>query len=328
MTSFGGTNILDKFLNPKPRRPYLPIYPTSPHPDTAAQLFLEKRRVLSRESYVNTRDKHTVPFDILVAYRPDPDTRYALTRESYQQVILHAGLVPDLYTMPIGPPASTSNAIPLPPIPPSPYTPPSIRTQPERLKLSPVSVPQTPLLNPSNCERQYGAVPGARTPVLVGLNNRDPYGTARSGSHTTPTVPSVRHNTTQHRASDQDILPRHHTRTDGYNSTSNGGYGTGRQEALSTLAWLTIRLALLGAGIYGLWSAWTYRGELGHGLLRGLSWVGVHAWQLAKGAVGGIVRCMVWLVKLIASGGKTLAMKVWGWLRGVSGGGGVKQALL
>lgn len=247
LTSFGETDIVDKHPRLETRRTYLPIHP-SPHPDTNVQLFLENGAMLRKNSYINTRDKHTIPLDILIAYdRRDQNTRYVLKSESYKQLIDHAGFVPE-------PVASTSN----------------IRSQSERLKLPPNSIPQTPLLNHPTWESQYGTVPAARAPLLVGIDNHNHYNTPRSSSHHTPPVrPPVRHTAQNSRA---DILPRYNYNSQGrgYNSTRNGGSSPGAGVG-PCLALLLVALVVAGALGLGLF-VWTSLGELGQGLFSGVRW--------------------------------------------------------
>jgi hypothetical protein len=315
LTSFGETDILNKIPSPKPRRAYLPIYP-SPHPDTDVQLFLEGGVILRKNSYINTRDKHTIPLDILTAYeRREPNTRYVLKSESYQRLINHAGFVPDPeastsrntippsletplsiqhlearygtipgarapVTLPVNldnrdPGASTSNTI-SPPLPPWPET---IRSQSERLKLP----------NHRLWESQYGAVPGARAPLLAGIDNRDPYNPPQSTSHHPPPArPPVRYTAQYTRT---DTLPRYNNnnynppQSHGYTRTSNGGRSSPHAEAGP--CWAVISVALVVAVVVGLWWVWTSLEAPGQGLLGGLGGAGVSMWGLAEGAVAG-----------------------------------------
>ncbi|GAB1311886.1 hypothetical protein MFIFM68171_02096 [Madurella fahalii] len=104
LTSFGETDVITKFPNNRRLRcAYLPIHTASPHPDTDLQLHLEKPAVLRRKTYANTREKHTVPLDILRAYnRQDLRTRYALTSDSYKQLIQHTDFLVPVYSLPSG----------------------------------------------------------------------------------------------------------------------------------------------------------------------------------------------------------------------------------
>lgn len=62
--------------------------------------------MLRRKTYANTRDKHTVPLDILRAYdRQDLKTRYALTGDSYKQLIHHADFAVPVCSPPAGIPS-------------------------------------------------------------------------------------------------------------------------------------------------------------------------------------------------------------------------------
>ncbi|KAK4097463.1 hypothetical protein N658DRAFT_289369 [Parathielavia hyrcaniae] len=117
LTSFGETDILDKFpgrseRDRRLRMAYLPIHPTAPHPDTGAQLFLEGQAKLRCNTYANTRDQHTVPLDILRPYdrKATNETRYAVTRDSYHQLVRQAHFVP-LPVIDILPPKEHQNSI-------------------------------------------------------------------------------------------------------------------------------------------------------------------------------------------------------------------------
>lgn len=92
MTSFGKTNIQDKFPHNRQRSHrlgYLPIHPAT-HPDTSLQLHLDRCPPLRLESYVNIRDKHTIPLAILQAYE-GVGIRYSLASDSYRDLAGRTG---------------------------------------------------------------------------------------------------------------------------------------------------------------------------------------------------------------------------------------------
>ena len=270
----------------------MPIYPTRRHPDTAAQLHLEHHAVLHRKSYANTQHQHTVLLDILRAYdRHDTKTRYALTSESYQQLICHAGFVP--ICSPLGGGALTANSS-VSTIRPVPRL-----TQPPYNSRPAVSPPPTPLT--------YGTVLVPRVPV--GHYGRD-LSAARGDYNSQPTQGTMLC------SRQPDTLPHYYSHV--ANAKHNGDNGYGRWEALVALA---IIVVLLGASAFGLWSVWAHRAELGYGLLRCLSWVGLHAFQLIEGVVGGVLRGIAWLVAQVLMAVKMVAMKVWSWWRGGFVGG-------
>ncbi|KXX74695.1 hypothetical protein MMYC01_207952 [Madurella mycetomatis] len=305
LTSFGETDILAKFPNkPRLRRAYLPIHPTSPHPDTALQLHLKKPAVLRRKTYANTREQHTVPFDILRSYdRQDPKARYALTSDSYKQLIHHADFAVPVCSLPScipccdddddGDDGIVSTNISLPDAPearPVSYlTPPA--TPP---RLTHGTIPPVPPAPP----RPSSPVPESHQ--ATGMFSYIPPRLAPRAAHRQLV----------------DTLPYSHSP----DRPKRGGIDIG-YIAKWVLA-LIFGAAVLGGGFFGLWSAWTHRAELGRGLLGCVSWIGLHAFRLVKGAVVGIARCVVWLVKQVAA----LAAKAWGWLRG--GGGGVRGVYL
>jgi hypothetical protein len=261
------------------------IYPTRRHPDTAAQLHLEHHAVLHRKSYANTQHQRIIPLDILRAYdRHDTKTRYALTSESYQQLICHAGFVP--ICSPLGGGALTANSS-VSTIRPVPRL-----TQPPYKSRPAVSPPPTPLT--------YGTVPVSRVPV--GHYGRD-LSAARGDYNSQPTQGTMLC------SRQPDTLPHYSSRV----PKNNGDNKHGRWEALVALV---IIVVALGASAVGLWSAWAHRAELGHGLLRCLSWVGQHSFQLIEGVVGGILRGIAWLVAQVLMAVKVVAVKVWSWLRG------------
>ncbi len=90
VTSFNKTNIHDRFpgargRDRRRRLGYLPIYPAT-HPDTTLQLRLDRCPPLRLKSYVNIRNKHTVPLTILRAYNSS-GIRFALASASYRELV-------------------------------------------------------------------------------------------------------------------------------------------------------------------------------------------------------------------------------------------------
>lgn len=152
MTSFGETDVNDKFRNSIQRRlAYLPIHPAE-HRDTNIQLYLQNSAQLRKKSYVNTREPHTLPFKCLAPYdRKDKTTRYVLTSESYQTLARLAEFELDATALHDEPPTPKPNPLP------------RTRTQAERLGIEPLythgtfRAPSAPPLAPRPAPRQeYG----------------------------------------------------------------------------------------------------------------------------------------------------------------------------
>ncbi len=96
----------------------------------------------------------------------------------------------------------------------------------------------------------------------------------------------------------------------------SGASGAAEWDGTRALAKLVLLSVLFGITVWGLLSAWAHRAEFWNGLPGGVSWVGAHALWLMKGAVGGLLRAVIWLVARIAEIGKIGALKVWEWVRG------------
>ncbi|GAB1317190.1 hypothetical protein MFIFM68171_07400 [Madurella fahalii] len=305
LTSFGETDILAKFpTNPRVRRAYLPIHPASPHPDTALQLHLQKPAVLRRKTYVNTREKHTVPLAILRAYdRQDLKTRYALTRDSYKQLIHHAGFAAPACAEPscgashdehdgVGDDIASSAPTSAPcarepsPVPQltRPVTPPHLT--------SGTVLPPPP--------RPSGPTPAPPRPA-DGFSHIPPGLAPRAAPYPLP----------------RDTLPRYHSHA----RPRSDGIGIGH--AIKWVLALIFCAVVFGAVFFGLWSAWAHGAELGRELLRCVGWLGFNAFRLAGAAVRGVARGAVWLAEQVAA----LAVRTWAWLTG-GGGGGVHGMLV
>lgn len=113
MTSFGETDVSDKVHSLELRRAYLPIRPAE-NRDTPIQLRLQNGIELRKKSYVNTRQKRTIPWDCLRPYdRNDTTTRYVLTRDSYQKLARYAEyVIPEVPTLHDDPPTAVTDAPP------------------------------------------------------------------------------------------------------------------------------------------------------------------------------------------------------------------------
>ncbi|KAK0748946.1 hypothetical protein B0T18DRAFT_405476 [Schizothecium vesticola] len=87
MTSFNGTDLVDKHPNAaRARARYLPIHPSS-HPDTTDVLRLRDGMTLRKNSYLNISVQHTVRFEILRPYDRTRPTDYYLGVKSYQKLV-------------------------------------------------------------------------------------------------------------------------------------------------------------------------------------------------------------------------------------------------
>ncbi|SPO05122.1 uncharacterized protein DNG_07807 [Cephalotrichum gorgonifer] len=93
ITSFGNTSlIVARSESSKARAPYLPIYPSAPHPENRKLLRLAKNRKLVKNSYVNTKTRRAVPLGALRNYEKGREpirSRYVLGHESFEVLIQH-----------------------------------------------------------------------------------------------------------------------------------------------------------------------------------------------------------------------------------------------
>ncbi|KAH6648270.1 hypothetical protein BKA67DRAFT_358591 [Truncatella angustata] len=91
MTSFGDTDLVERHKHARKRRPYLPVFPASPHPDNGIILYLEDLSLpLHRNGWIDTSEPLTVRFDSLIPYN-EPEEDFTLSRASYQQLIGYSG---------------------------------------------------------------------------------------------------------------------------------------------------------------------------------------------------------------------------------------------
>ncbi|KAK4158407.1 hypothetical protein C8A00DRAFT_28687 [Chaetomidium leptoderma] len=230
LTSFCKTNIIDKYPNnPKRRLTYLPIHPTDPHPDTAAQLHLKNHAELELNSYVNTGEKHTIPFGILRPYdRHDTNnTLYALTSDSYQQLINHARFVPPVCLPTTSVPTTTTTTTVTTPRPVLPDASENRRPQPQPLRYDDSPVPAS---------LSYG------TPTAQQQQQQH--------RHISPSLPP-------------DTLPSYYSPAPRQNNNNgDNAWWDGPQAAAAppTAAARTILVTVvaLGASLLGLWSAWAW----------------------------------------------------------------------
>ncbi|KAK8000826.1 hypothetical protein PG990_013426 [Apiospora arundinis] len=92
LTSFDQMDLEDRFRdNAKMQKNYLPIFPSSPHPDNQKLLRLENESLtLRKNSYVNTRTSYEVDIEFLHPYEHrGPD--YVLSENSYHELIEYCG---------------------------------------------------------------------------------------------------------------------------------------------------------------------------------------------------------------------------------------------
>ncbi len=276
-------DVSDKFPNDVGlRRAYLPIYPAR-NQDTETQLHLKNSAELRKKSYANTREQHTIPFNILRPYDYDRHvtTQYVLTSDSYRKLARHAR-----FALPITSPSEAgSTTIRTTRIPPT------ILTRDERLRFAPATYGTTASL------RAAAPAPGHTHPLIQGYDN-----TARA---------TRQYNRAQSREQDE-LLPRYHSRSPAGHSSASGAATGGGTGALTKLV---LGGVFSGITVWGLLSAWAHRVEIGDGLLGGLSWVGAHALRLMKGGVGGLLHAVIRVVAQIAEIGKIGALRVWEWLR-------------
>ncbi|KAK7958064.1 hypothetical protein PG996_010494 [Apiospora saccharicola] len=96
LTSFDETDLLERHReSPHKRKSYLPIDPANVHPDNGMLLRLKNPLLpLRKKSYINTRSKHEIPFEILRPYQRNAD--FVLSKASYQDLIEYCGFQPPL----------------------------------------------------------------------------------------------------------------------------------------------------------------------------------------------------------------------------------------
>ncbi|KAH7041530.1 uncharacterized protein B0I36DRAFT_24115 [Microdochium trichocladiopsis] len=96
MTSLGKTDLIKKFPNDAQlRKHYLPIKPAHEHPDNEMVLELSNPTdVLDLRTYVNTRTVRSASLGELRDYRTKPQRSLWLSKQSYRQLVTHAGYVP------------------------------------------------------------------------------------------------------------------------------------------------------------------------------------------------------------------------------------------
>ncbi len=275
----GGIDVRDKFPNDVHLRRAYLPIYPAQNQDTETRLHLKNGAELDKESYANTRKKHAVPFNIL---------RLCYDRDHVPtQYVLTSDSYRKLarhveFVLPITP----NRTLPI------------TRTRDERLGLTPVTYGTIPM------PRAPATAPGQDTltrPLIQGY-----YNTAWA---------TRQHNRAQSREQDE-LLPHYHSRSPArYSSASGAAEGDGTR----ALAKLVFRSVLAGITVWGLLSAWAHRVEIGDGLLGGVGWVVAHALRSMKGAVGELLRAVVWVVAQIAEMGKIGALKVWEWLRATLG---------
>lgn len=251
----------------------MPIDPAQ-HPDTDIQLRLENGAFLKKKSYVNTQEQHTVPVHILQPYdRRDTGTRYVLSSDSYKALASHAGYAPPTNSPYNNPPLGLHS---------TPY-PPTTRTAAERLQLAPVYVTYGTM--PTSEPRQAASSPrgyGSRPRPL----HEPSLNTVQAAHHQCPpTRPRQPDNT--------GILPRYYPP---YPSAHHFGNGNGSNPSSSAKK-RVLYAVLLGVTVWGLWSAWAHRAEIGNGLLGGVIWIGRRVLRWMRAAVGGLCRALVGLVR-------------------------------
>lgn len=83
MTSFRGKSLAEARDREDVRYRYVPIYPSSPHPDNGSLLYLADGRILVKDSYVDISETYIVPAEHLRPYDGKrPDDVYRLCDES------------------------------------------------------------------------------------------------------------------------------------------------------------------------------------------------------------------------------------------------------
>lgn len=83
LTSFDSTPIQNRHRNPSRRNSYLPIHPAT-HPDTGCALTIAHGKVMKKQSYVNFKEMHEIPFTVLRPCWRDYDLH--LDRVSYKML--------------------------------------------------------------------------------------------------------------------------------------------------------------------------------------------------------------------------------------------------
>ncbi|KAI8631301.1 hypothetical protein F5Y19DRAFT_26106 [Xylariaceae sp. FL1651] len=96
ITSFRGRDLVKKFPQPSDlRESYLPIKPSSAHPDHGVLLVLaDNRQELSKKSYVGTRKVFKVPLTALHRYDEISTRDYCLSNESFGMLLARCADVP------------------------------------------------------------------------------------------------------------------------------------------------------------------------------------------------------------------------------------------
>lgn len=247
--------------------------------------------MLRKNSYINIKNHHTLPLDVLRDYDGgDTTTRYVLTRESYRELINYAWFATPVLRL--DGPSST-----LPSTTEAPANPLSIADQsrsyqpspPQRADSTPRTLPLPSHGNPPQ-PHTYGTIT-PRPPRVPMTSAQDRLRFARVSGPTS-------------RQSDP-LLPRHNTARPPRATSAGGGHGgvSGWDrlwalmgQAMCAVRPYTIRLLRYGAVGLSLWLLWVYRAAIGQWLLRALAWGARQVWNLLKGIGGGVVRGVAWVV--------------------------------
>ncbi|KAH6964881.1 hypothetical protein EDB82DRAFT_511172 [Fusarium venenatum] len=85
LTSFDSTPIQSRHRDPSRRNFYLPIHPAT-HPDTSCVLTVAHGKFMKKQSYVNFKEMHEIPFTVLRPCWRDNDLH--LDRVSYKMLVV------------------------------------------------------------------------------------------------------------------------------------------------------------------------------------------------------------------------------------------------
>ena len=323
-TSFNDTDLSVRHPhNQEQRSWYLPIHPSKRHPDLNVLLKLQGGLTLRKNSYICTRQQHTIPLAALRTYeRERPNVRFVLKSGSYQTLIERAG-----FTAPVELP---SDRILLPP--------------PVARDVVRDGIDRTPLLNdrlyaqqvalgrahghgvsgqtPTTTERRYQLSETARAASLhdettplsreARMGLASPYGASYGTSygaipHHYPPAPS-------HAARRPSYLPppTPHTSHSRSRRRTNGSSSGVWSNSFQTFLALVFTGALFGAGFFGLWKAWVHRAELVQPIWQGGWWAVVNAFRTGRAVVVGVLRGLWWVVVKVGMAGREVVR----WLGG------------
>ncbi|KAK0716358.1 hypothetical protein B0H67DRAFT_582943 [Lasiosphaeris hirsuta] len=277
MTSFHETDVLRRFPgNAAMRRYYLPVYPSNPHPDTAALLYVKGGVKLRKNSYINTKTQLVVDYGDLRPYdRRSSNIQYVLDDDSYLTLIRYTDF--NFSQFQLG-----QHSI-------GPYDPldPYVLSINVNLTNSAGSgetfMYSNETTSPQRRVNQLQAQPLLPPPPPT-THRQYPYNTVRQNTTASPPVPAQSH-----------IRPRDYPYSRSaprrYNSYGNGSPSRSRDDEPS------FSKTVVGLGILILYSAWTYRVELWGLVVRGVRWGAIHVLPRLKAAARAAGVVVLWVSK-------------------------------